>query len=124
MQGQFFTAFTSEPQNGVFLFIGHEINKGFSIAFVLPEDKQPDIDFGKIIIADLDGPTMFFEGNGFICASLKGIDPQLPRQKDAGRYMEAIAAFMTENGWTEEAETDDLQGTLAEMRDAMSIFPS
>ena len=50
--------------------------------------------------------------------------PTLPKRDDATKYQDAVTTFLTENGWTEESEADDLDDVMQEMREQFSIFPN
>ena len=123
MSERFFIARTSEPQNGVALFIGHNIGKHYAMAFCLDEQASEQVEFGHVIHVDLDGDFLMCEDVGLKQATLVKVEADRPHIDVAVKYLESAHEFMIENGWTEEAPADSLEDVMDEMRDALSCFP-
>ena len=119
----FFCGLTTEPNDDHFLIVGYEINRGIPMGFCLPAEDRDTIQWGHIIEVNLDGPVINTGDAQFRGASLISM-PTLPKRDDATKYQDAVTTFLTENGWTEETESDDLDDVMQEMREQFSIFPN
>lgn len=119
---KFFVGLTTESNEGLFFVIGQEVQQGFTLAFLVPEQYRDDISWGQVIGVDLEGPKKVIEGDMFPCVHYKGnIDYPLDRRQ-AQSLQEQVNSFLIEKGWTEEAE-GNLGEELATYDAYFSTFP-
>lgn len=123
MNSKFLIGLTTDPQDGMFLLVGQEVDHNYTAVFLLPEKEIERVPWGICVNLDMRGPTINIEGDFYPCATVISVDQDRIAKSRAVELIGAMNEFLEAKGWVEHSSERRLEDVLQEMGAYLNVFP-